>query len=49
MFDRLDVLDRWGAAVPHIERINGFDTWAINGNPWAKPGNAGARLDRVAA
>jgi predicted TIM-barrel fold metal-dependent hydrolase len=29
----------WGDAVPHIERIDGFDTWVINGRPWAKPGN----------
>jgi uncharacterized protein len=30
---------RWGDAIPRIERIDGFDTWVINGRPWAKPGN----------
>ncbi|MCU1485326.1 MAG: amidohydrolase 2 [Actinomycetia bacterium] len=30
---------KWGEAIPHIERIDGFDVWVINGRPWAKPGN----------
>jgi predicted TIM-barrel fold metal-dependent hydrolase len=30
---------KWGDAIPHIERIDGFDTWVISGKPWAKPGN----------
>jgi predicted TIM-barrel fold metal-dependent hydrolase len=30
---------KWGEAIPHIERIGGFDTWVINGQPYAKPGN----------
>ena len=30
---------RWGDAIPHIERIDGFDTWVIDGVPYAKPGN----------
>ena len=30
---------KWGDAVPRIERIDGFDTWVIDGTPWAKPGN----------
>src|SRR5688572_3479024 len=30
---------KWGEAIPHIERVNGFDTWVINGQPYAKPGN----------
>jgi hypothetical protein len=28
-----------GDAVPHVERLDGFDVWIINGRPWAKPGN----------
>jgi uncharacterized protein len=31
--------EKWGDAVPHIERIDGCDTWVINGVPWAKPGH----------
>jgi predicted TIM-barrel fold metal-dependent hydrolase len=30
---------RWGDLVPRIERIDGFDVWVINGEPYAKPGN----------
>ena len=30
---------KWGDAIPHIERIDGYDTWVIAGKPWAKPGN----------
>lgn len=30
---------RWGDAIPHIERIEGFDVWVINGQPFSKPGN----------
>jgi predicted TIM-barrel fold metal-dependent hydrolase len=30
---------RWGDAIPHVERIDGFDVWVVNGRPWAKPGN----------
>jgi uncharacterized protein len=30
---------KWGDAIPHIERINGVDTWVVNGQPYAKPGN----------
>jgi predicted TIM-barrel fold metal-dependent hydrolase len=30
---------KWGDAIPHIERISGFDTWVINGERFAKPGN----------
>lgn len=30
---------KWGELIPHIERINGFDTWVIAGQPYAKPGN----------
>ena len=30
---------RWGEAIPHIERRDGFDVWVINGQGWAKPGN----------
>jgi predicted TIM-barrel fold metal-dependent hydrolase len=30
---------KWGDAVPHIERIDGLDTWMIGGQRWAKPGN----------
>lgn len=30
---------KWGEAIPHIERIDGFDVWVINGTPYAKPGN----------
>ncbi|MFI5042570.1 MAG: amidohydrolase family protein, partial [Acidimicrobiales bacterium] len=30
---------KWGDAIPHIERVEGFDTWVIDGKPYAKPGN----------
>jgi len=30
---------KWGDAVPHVERLDGFDVWVINGRRWAKPGN----------
>jgi len=30
---------KWGEAIPHIERIDGVDTWVVNGQPYAKPGN----------
>ncbi|MCU1366070.1 MAG: amidohydrolase 2 [Ilumatobacteraceae bacterium] len=30
---------KWGDAIPHIERINDFDVWVVNGQPYAKPGN----------
>jgi predicted TIM-barrel fold metal-dependent hydrolase len=30
---------KWGEAIPHVERVDGFDTWVINGQPYAKPGN----------
>ena len=30
---------KWGEAIPHIERIDGFDIWVVNGTPYAKPGN----------
>ena len=30
---------KWGEAIPHIERIDGFDVWVVNGTPYAKPGN----------
>jgi hypothetical protein len=30
---------KWGDAIPHIERIDGFDVWVVNGTPYAKPGN----------
>lgn len=30
---------KWGEAIPRIERIDGFDTWVIDGKPFSKPGN----------
>jgi predicted TIM-barrel fold metal-dependent hydrolase len=30
---------RWGSDIPHIDRVDGFDVWVVNGTHWAKPGN----------
>ncbi|MEC4765506.1 amidohydrolase family protein [Mycobacterium sherrisii] len=30
---------KYGDQIPHIERIDGWDMWVINGEPFARPGN----------
>ena len=30
---------RWGDDIPHVERVEGTDTWMVNGKRWSTPGN----------
>ncbi|MCA2355801.1 amidohydrolase family protein [Mycobacterium intracellulare] len=30
---------KYGDRIPHIERIDGWDTWVIDGRPFSRPGN----------
>jgi predicted TIM-barrel fold metal-dependent hydrolase len=30
---------KYGDKIPHIERIDGWDVWVIDGEPFARPGN----------
>ena len=41
---------KWGEAIPHIERVDGFDIWVINGDAVRQAGQHGdGRLRRHAA
>jgi uncharacterized protein len=30
---------KWGELIPHVECIDGYDMWVVNGRPYSKPGN----------